>query len=115
MTAIARCNVGAVFGWVFCAHQLGAALAAYLGGVAHDALGDYTSPSSPPVPSPSSAPSSPFASTARRCRKPRSHPPEPRCDARYTGRRRTVDPHSGGIASFLRKAYPNDSATIEAA
>jgi len=29
MTAIARCNVGA-------------ALVAYLGGVAHDALGDYT-------------------------------------------------------------------------
>jgi MFS family permease len=37
-----RRNVGTIYGVVFCAHQLGAALAAYLGGVAHDALGDYT-------------------------------------------------------------------------
>jgi hypothetical protein len=28
-----RMNVGAVFGWVFFTHQVGAALAAYLGGV----------------------------------------------------------------------------------
>ncbi len=37
-----RFNVGAVFGWVFFSHQVGAALAAYLGGVARDSLGDYT-------------------------------------------------------------------------
>ncbi len=37
-----RLNVGAVFGWVFFSHQVGAALAAYLGGVARDSLGDYT-------------------------------------------------------------------------
>lgn len=37
-----RAHVGAVFGWVFLAHQIGAALAAYLGGVARDSLGDYT-------------------------------------------------------------------------
>jgi len=37
-----RANVGTVFGWVFCGHQLGAALASYLGGVARDSLGDYT-------------------------------------------------------------------------
>ena len=37
-----RRNVGTVFGWVFFSHQLGAALAAYLGGVAREALGDYT-------------------------------------------------------------------------
>ena len=37
-----RMNVGAVFGWVFFSHQVGAALAAYLGGVARDSLGDYT-------------------------------------------------------------------------
>ena len=37
-----RANVGTVFGWVFFGHQLGAALASYLGGVARDALGDYT-------------------------------------------------------------------------
>jgi sugar phosphate permease len=37
-----RTNVGAVFGWVFFAHQIGAALASYLGGVARDSLGDYT-------------------------------------------------------------------------
>ena len=36
-----RRNVGAVFGWVFFAHQLGAALAAYGGGVTRDVLGDY--------------------------------------------------------------------------
>jgi sugar phosphate permease len=36
-----RRNVGTVFGWVFFAHQVGAALAAYLGGVARVALGDY--------------------------------------------------------------------------
>lgn len=37
-----RMNVGTVFGWVFFSHQLGAALASYLGGVARDSLGDYT-------------------------------------------------------------------------
>jgi MFS family permease len=37
-----RRNVGTIYGWVFCSHQLGAAVAAYLGGVAHDVLGDYT-------------------------------------------------------------------------
>lgn len=36
-----RKQVGTVFGWVFCAHQFGAALAAYLGGVVRDLLGDY--------------------------------------------------------------------------
>ena len=36
-----RRNVGTVFGWVFFAHQVGAALAAYLGGVARVTLGDY--------------------------------------------------------------------------
>jgi sugar phosphate permease len=36
-----RRNVGTVFGWVFCAHQVGAALAAWLGGVARTATGDY--------------------------------------------------------------------------
>ncbi|MHB9092474.1 MAG: MFS transporter, partial [Chloroflexota bacterium] len=36
-----RRNVGAVFGWVFFAHQMGAALAASLGGLARDTLGDY--------------------------------------------------------------------------
>jgi len=35
-------NVGSVYGWVFAAHQFGAALLAYLGGVMHDALGNYT-------------------------------------------------------------------------
>jgi predicted MFS family arabinose efflux permease len=36
-----RQNAGTVFGWVFCAHQIGAALAAWLGGVAHDVTGNY--------------------------------------------------------------------------
>jgi sugar phosphate permease len=36
-----RRQVGSVFGWVFFSHQVGAALAAYLGGVARVALGDY--------------------------------------------------------------------------
>lgn len=36
-----RQNAGTVFGWVFCAHQIGAALAAWLGGVARDLTGDY--------------------------------------------------------------------------
>lgn len=36
-----RKNVGTVFGWVFCAHQIGAASAAWLGGVAYDRLGQY--------------------------------------------------------------------------
>ncbi len=37
-----RLNVGVVFGLVFLSHQVGAALASYLGGVARDSLGDYT-------------------------------------------------------------------------
>jgi len=36
-----RRNIGTVFGWIFAAHMIGAALAAWLGGVARDALGDY--------------------------------------------------------------------------
>jgi predicted MFS family arabinose efflux permease len=36
-----RRNVGTVFGWVFFAHQLGAASASWLGGIARDTLGDY--------------------------------------------------------------------------
>lgn len=36
-----RRNVGIVFGWIFCAHQAGAAIAAWLGGVARDTLGDF--------------------------------------------------------------------------
>jgi sugar phosphate permease len=36
-----RRNVGTVFGWVFFAHQLGAAGASWAGGIARDALGDY--------------------------------------------------------------------------
>lgn len=34
-------NSAIVFGWVLAAHQIGAALVAYLGGVARDALGSY--------------------------------------------------------------------------
>ncbi|ACO47876.1 MFS transporter [Deinococcus deserti] len=37
-----RENVGTVYGWVFCAHQVGAALASWLGGVSRDALGSYS-------------------------------------------------------------------------
>ena len=37
-----RGSVGTVFGWVFCAHQVGAAAAAYAGGWARTAFGDYT-------------------------------------------------------------------------
>jgi MFS family permease len=36
-----RRNVGVVYGWIFAAHQLGAALAAWGAGVARDAVGDY--------------------------------------------------------------------------
>ncbi len=36
-----RHNAATVFGWVFCAHQIGAALAAWLGGVARDLTGGY--------------------------------------------------------------------------
>ncbi|MCB0022668.1 MAG: MFS transporter [Caldilinea sp.] len=36
-----RRNVGTVYGWVFCSHQVGAALAAWMGGLARDSFGDY--------------------------------------------------------------------------
>ena len=36
-----RQNVGTVYGWVFAAHQLGAAAAAWAGGAARDGLGEY--------------------------------------------------------------------------
>lgn len=36
-----RANAGTVFGWVFFAHQIGAALAAWLGGVAYELTGGY--------------------------------------------------------------------------
>ncbi len=37
-----RAHVGAIFGWVFFGHQIGAALASYLGGIVRVSLGDYT-------------------------------------------------------------------------
>ncbi len=36
-----RHNVGIVYGWVFAAHQLGAAMAAWIGGLARDNYSDY--------------------------------------------------------------------------
>ncbi len=36
-----RRSVGQVYGWVFLSHQVGAALAAYFGGLAHVWFGDY--------------------------------------------------------------------------
>jgi sugar phosphate permease len=36
-----RRNIGTVFGWIFAAHMIGAAVAAWLGGLARDTLGDY--------------------------------------------------------------------------
>jgi sugar phosphate permease len=36
-----RQNVGVVYGWIFAAHQLGAAMAAWGAGIARDAVGDY--------------------------------------------------------------------------
>ncbi|WP_040382290.1 MFS transporter [Deinococcus apachensis] len=37
-----RANVGTVYGWIFCSHQVGAALASWLGGLSRDALGSYS-------------------------------------------------------------------------
>jgi sugar phosphate permease len=37
-----RGSLGTIYGWVFFSHMVGAALGAWLGGVFHDALGDYT-------------------------------------------------------------------------
>jgi predicted MFS family arabinose efflux permease len=37
-----RRSVGQVYGWVFMAHQVGAATAATFGGVAHNVFGDYS-------------------------------------------------------------------------
>lgn len=37
-----RASVGTLFGWIFFAHMVGAALAAWVGGVARETLGDYT-------------------------------------------------------------------------
>ncbi|MGL4609694.1 MAG: MFS transporter [Trueperaceae bacterium] len=36
-----RRNVGVVYGWIFCAHQLGAASAAWFGGLIRDTYGNY--------------------------------------------------------------------------
>ena len=36
-----RQNVSMVYGWVFCAHQFGAAPAAQAGGLVYDRFGDY--------------------------------------------------------------------------
>ena len=38
-----RRSVGVIFGWVFCAHQVGAASAAYLSGLLRVIFGSYTS------------------------------------------------------------------------
>ena len=40
--AFGRQNVGIVYGWVFAAHQLGAAVAAWVAGVVRENVGEYT-------------------------------------------------------------------------
>lgn len=37
-----KASLGQLYGWIFCAHMVGAALAAYVGGALRDSLGDYT-------------------------------------------------------------------------
>jgi MFS family permease len=37
-----RASVGTLYGWIFCSHMVGAAIAAFLGGLFRDVLGDYT-------------------------------------------------------------------------
>ncbi len=37
-----RASVGVLYGWIFFAHMVGAAVAAYAGGLARDLFGDYT-------------------------------------------------------------------------
>ncbi len=37
-----RASLGTLYGWIFCSHMVGAALAAYLGGVMRETFGDYT-------------------------------------------------------------------------
>ncbi len=37
-----RASVGTLFGWIFFTHMVGAAMAAWIGGVVRDAVGDYT-------------------------------------------------------------------------
>jgi hypothetical protein len=37
-----KASVGVLFGWIFFSHMVGAAFAAYAGGVLRDTLGDYT-------------------------------------------------------------------------
>ena len=34
-------NVGVVYGWIFAAHMLGAAIAAWVAGVVRESVGDY--------------------------------------------------------------------------
>ena len=41
-TRFGRASVGTIYGWIYFSHMLGAALAAFLGGVARQVLGDYT-------------------------------------------------------------------------
>ncbi|MCC7448742.1 MAG: MFS transporter [Anaerolineae bacterium] len=36
-----RGSLGTIYGWIFCAHMIGAGIAAYAGGFFHDVLGDY--------------------------------------------------------------------------
>jgi sugar phosphate permease len=40
--AFGRHNVGIVYGWIFAAHQLGAAISAWVAGVVRESVGDYT-------------------------------------------------------------------------
>ncbi len=37
-----RASVGVLYGWIFFSHMVGAAVAAYMGGVMRDSFGDYT-------------------------------------------------------------------------
>jgi predicted MFS family arabinose efflux permease len=37
-----KASVGVLYGWIFFSHMVGAAFAAYAGGLLRDALGDYT-------------------------------------------------------------------------
>jgi sugar phosphate permease len=41
-TRFGRASVGTIFGWIFFAHMVGAAIAALAGGIVRDVLGEYT-------------------------------------------------------------------------
>ena len=101
-----RERVGIVFGWIFAAHQFGAAFAAWAAGASRGWFGSYTTPSSPPACSACSPRRSRSGSASARASASSSHSRLPR--------RAAIHPHARAPSLSPRGGRPSTARALGA-